>query len=72
MPTRRSARRSRGYAGVAIYHPKSEVNVGTLWRTAFLLRRRISGYYRAPLPQAGIGHTGNSEPYPAVLLYVVR
>ena len=36
MTTRRVGRRSRGYSGIAIYHPKSEVNVGTLWRTAFL------------------------------------
>jgi tRNA G18 (ribose-2'-O)-methylase SpoU len=36
MTTRRAGRCSRGYSGIAIYHPKSEVNVGTLWRTAFL------------------------------------
>lgn len=36
MTTRRSMRRGRGYSGIAIYHPKSEINVGTLWRTAFL------------------------------------
>lgn len=34
--TRRAGRRSRGYFGVAIWHPKSEVNVGTLWRSSFL------------------------------------
>lgn len=34
--TRRSMRRGPGYSGIAIYHPKSEINVGTLWRTAFL------------------------------------
>jgi len=27
----------RGYFGVAIYHPKKSVNVGTLWRTAGIL-----------------------------------
>lgn len=32
--TRRDTARARGYAGIAVYHPKSEVNVGTLWRTA--------------------------------------
>lgn len=26
----------RGYYGVGIYHPKTEVNMGTLWRTAYL------------------------------------
>lgn len=26
---------SRGYFGIGIYHTKSEVNVGTLWRSAF-------------------------------------
>ena len=34
--TRRSNKRSRGYFGVALWNPKHEVNVGTLWRTAFL------------------------------------
>lgn len=24
----------RGYFGVAVYHPRHEVNIGTLWRTA--------------------------------------
>lgn len=36
MYTRRSSRRSRGYFGVVLYRPKSECNVGTLWRSAFL------------------------------------
>ena len=26
----------RGYFGIGIYNPKTEVNVGTLWRSAFL------------------------------------
>lgn len=26
----------RGYYGVGIYHPKKSVNIGTLWRSAFL------------------------------------
>lgn len=34
--TRRTARRGRGYFGIAIWHPKSEINIGTLWRHAFL------------------------------------
>lgn len=34
--TKRSARRTRGYFGIAVLNPKSEVNVGTLWRSAFL------------------------------------
>lgn len=34
--TRREGRRSRGYFGVAVYRPKTQVNVGTLWRTSFL------------------------------------
>lgn len=25
----------RGYFGIAVYHPKHEVNVGTLWRSAY-------------------------------------
>lgn len=33
---RRAGKRSRGYFGMAVWHPKSEVNIGTLWRTAFL------------------------------------
>ena len=27
---------SRGFFGVAVYHPKTEVNIGTLWRSAYL------------------------------------
>ena len=34
--SRRSARRSAGFYGVAVYRPKNETNVGTLWRSAFL------------------------------------
>ena len=34
--TKRSARRGRGYFGVVLWQPKSEINVGTLWRSAFL------------------------------------
>jgi tRNA G18 (ribose-2'-O)-methylase SpoU len=26
----------RGYYGIAVYHPKTEVNIGTLWRSAYL------------------------------------
>lgn len=29
--------KKRGYVGVAIYHPKTSNNVGSLWRTAHLL-----------------------------------
>lgn len=25
-----------GYFGIAVYHPKNEVNIGTLWRTAYI------------------------------------
>lgn len=28
---------SRGYFGVAVYHPKTSANIGTLWRTAQIL-----------------------------------
>ena len=34
--TKADTRRSRGYFGIVIYRPKFEVNVGTLWRSAFL------------------------------------
>lgn len=27
---------SRGYFGIGVYHPKTEVNIGTLWRSAYL------------------------------------
>jgi tRNA G18 (ribose-2'-O)-methylase SpoU len=27
---------TRGYYGIGVYHPKTEVNVGTLWRAAHL------------------------------------
>lgn len=26
----------RGYYGIGVYHPKTEENIGTLWRSAFL------------------------------------
>ena len=29
-------KKMRGYFGVGIYHPKREVNIGTLWRSAFI------------------------------------
>lgn len=28
---------NRGYVGIAVYHPKTKANVGTMWRTADLL-----------------------------------
>lgn len=28
---------SRGYFGVAVYHPKTEANIGTLWRSAQIM-----------------------------------
>lgn len=34
--SRRASTYSRGYFGVAFWQPKSQVNVGTLWRSAFL------------------------------------
>jgi tRNA G18 (ribose-2'-O)-methylase SpoU len=34
--TKRAARRSRGYFGIVVWQPKSETNIGTLWRSAFL------------------------------------
>lgn len=34
--TRRSGRRTRGYFGIAVYRPKTQTNVGTLWRSAVL------------------------------------
>lgn len=35
-PTKKSMQRSpRGFSMVAVYRPKHEVNVGTLWRSAF-------------------------------------
>lgn len=35
--TRTESRRSRGYFGIGIERSKTEVNVGTLWRSAFCL-----------------------------------
>lgn len=43
MPTRRAGKRSRGYFGIAVWQPKSEINVGTLWRTAFLYNAAFVG-----------------------------
>lgn len=34
--TKRSARHGRGFFGVAVWQPKTESNIGTLWRSAFL------------------------------------
>ncbi len=34
--TKREGKRSRGYFGIAVWNPKHEINVGTLWRHAFL------------------------------------
>lgn len=34
--SKRSARRNAGYFGIAVYQPKTQANVGTLWRSAFL------------------------------------
>lgn len=34
--TRRAGRRSRGYFGIVVYRPKSEINIGSLWRSALL------------------------------------
>lgn len=33
-PQHATGRRGRGYYGIAVYHPRTEDNVGTLWRTA--------------------------------------
>jgi tRNA G18 (ribose-2'-O)-methylase SpoU len=32
-----------GFFGVAVYHPKHEVNVGTLWRSAFTYQAALLG-----------------------------
>lgn len=37
MTTRRQhTRNTRGYFGIGVWHPKSEVNIGGLWRHAYL------------------------------------
>lgn len=36
MTRRAVSRLPRGFAAVGVWHPKCEVNVGTLWRSAFL------------------------------------
>lgn len=28
---------TRGYCGIGVYHPKTEANIGTLWRSAHIL-----------------------------------
>lgn len=33
--TRRSDKKSRGYFGIGIERPKTEMNIGTMWRSAF-------------------------------------
>jgi len=32
--SKRSRNSTRGFFGVAVYHPKTEANIGTLWRSA--------------------------------------
>jgi tRNA G18 (ribose-2'-O)-methylase SpoU len=32
-----TAARPRGFCGIGVYHPKTAINVGTLWRTAHAL-----------------------------------
>ena len=36
MTRRKHIRNERGYFGVGVYHPKAEVNIGTLWRSAYI------------------------------------
>ena len=37
METRRSSGQARGYFEVGVYHPKTALNIGTLWRSAMQL-----------------------------------
>lgn len=51
--TRRAGRRSRGYFGVVVWRPKSECNIGTLWRSAFLQDAAFIGTIGARYIQQG-------------------
>lgn len=37
MTRKAQAKDPRGYFAIGIYNPKKEVNIGTLWRTAYIL-----------------------------------
>lgn len=41
--TKRSARHGDGFFGIAVWSPKSEINIGTLWRSAFLYDAALIG-----------------------------
>lgn len=45
--TKRQGRRSVGFMGIVMYRPKHEVNVGTLWRSAFLYDAAFIGTVEA-------------------------
>lgn len=60
----RSGRRARGFFGVVVYHPKSEYNIGTLWRAAFLQDAAFVGTIgrRYKTQSSDTPHTANHVP----------
>lgn len=62
--TKRAGRRARGYFGIVVWRPKSAVNVGTLWRSAFLQDAAFVGTIGARYKQqaSDTPHTTNHIP----------
>lgn len=64
--TRRSARRSRGYFGIVIWRPKSNINIGTLWRSAFLHDAAFIGTVGARYEHQGSDTPGTPNHVPLI------
>lgn len=62
--TRKAGRQARGYFGVAVYRPKTQTNVGTLWRSSFLYDAAFIGTVerRYKYQPSDTVHTANHVP----------
>src|SRR4051812_33520964 len=62
--TRRAGRSTRGYFGIVAYRPKTQTNVGTLWRSAFLYDTAFVGTVgrRYKYQPSDTVHTANHVP----------
>lgn len=62
--TRRAGRKARGFFGVVIFRPKTQTNVGTLWRSSFLYDAAFIGTVerRYKYQPSDTVHTANHVP----------
>lgn len=62
--TRKAGRHGRGYFGIAVYRPKTQTNVGTVWRSAFLYDAAFVGTVerRYQYQASDTPHTANHVP----------